>query len=82
MDYDIVVPSTADGALQVTIVSWIRKPGDEVGVGQDLAEASTEKITLYITAPVTGVVKSIVVAEGEKADVDDVVGTMNDGEEE
>jgi len=81
MDYDIVVPSTADGALQVTMVSWIRKPGDSVDKGQDLAEASTEKITLYITAPVTGVVKSILVAEGEKANVDDVVGTMSDGGE-
>ena len=82
MDYDIVVPSTADGALQVTMVSWIQKPGDSVELGQDVAEASTEKITLYITAPVTGVVKSIAVAEGEKADVGDVVGTMSDGGEE
>ncbi len=81
MDYDIVVPSTADGALQVTMVSWIQKPGDSVESGQDVAEASTEKITLYITAPVTGVVKSIAVAEGEKADVGDVVGTMSDGGE-
>ena len=82
MDYDIVVHSTADGALQVTMVSWIQKPGDSVELGQDVAEASTEKITLYITAPVTGVVKSIAVAEGEKADVGDVVGTMSDGGEE
>lgn len=81
MEYDIVVPSTADGSLQVTIVSWIQKPGDPVEMGQDLAEASTEKITLYITAPVTGVVKSILVAEGEKANVEDVVGTMSDGGE-
>jgi 2-oxoglutarate dehydrogenase E2 component (dihydrolipoamide succinyltransferase) len=82
MDYDIVVPSTADGSLQVTIVSWIRKPGENVEKGQDVAEASTEKITLYITAPVTGVVKRIAVSEGEKANVGDVVGTMSDGKEE
>lgn len=82
MDYDIVVPSTADGSLQVTIVSWIRKPGESVEKGQDVAEASTEKITLYITAPVTGVVKHIAVSEGEKANVDDVVGSMSDGKGE
>ena len=82
MDYDIVVPSTADGALKVTIVSWIVKSGDTVIKGQDLAEASTEKITLYITAPADGVMKSIAVAEGETAGVGDVVGTMSDGKEE
>lgn len=82
MDYDIVVPSTADGALQVTIVSWISKPGDTVEKGQDVAETSTEKITLYITAPADGIMKSIVIAEGKKASVGDVVGTMSDGQEE
>lgn len=82
MDYEIVVPSTADGALQVTIVSWIVKPGDTVKMGQDLAEATTEKITLYITAPADGVMKSITVAEGETASVGDVVGIMSDNGEE
>ena len=82
MEYDIVVPSTADGALQVTIVSWIVKPGDHVKMGQDLAEASTEKITLYITAPADGVMKSITVDKGETASVGDVVGIMSDSGEE
>jgi len=82
MDYDIVVPSTADGALQVTIVSWISKSGDTLKKGQDLAEVSTEKIVLYITAPADGIMKSIVIAEGGKASVGEVVGTMSDGKEE
>lgn len=81
MDHQILVPATADGALDVTMVSWIKKPGDSVIQGEDLAEAATEKITLYITAPVDGVLKSILVAEGEKVNVGEVVGIVAGPEE-
>ena len=54
MRYDIKIPPTADGALEVTVVSWIKQVGDPVSKGQDLAEATTEKITLYVTAPAAG----------------------------
>ena len=76
MNVDIVVPSTADGSLEVTIVAWLRKPGDSVARGQDVAEASTEKITLYITAPADGVLESIRIPEGKKARVGEVVGVI------
>ncbi len=81
MDHPILVPATADGALEVTMVSWIKKPGDSAIQGEDLAEAATEKITLYITAPADGVLKSILIAEGEKANVGDMVGILAGNEE-
>ena len=43
MRYDIEIPPTADGALEVTVVSWIKEVGDQVSKGHDLAEATTEK---------------------------------------
>ena len=78
MDYDIVVPATADGALVVTIVSWLKDEGDAVVKAEDLAEAATEKITLYITAPADGRLKEIRMAAGGQANVGDVIGVMTD----
>lgn len=77
MNVDITVPPTADGALQVTIVGWIRKVGDSVVKGEDLAEATTEKITLYITAPVDGTIKEITVLAGKKVKVGSVIGIID-----
>jgi 2-oxoglutarate dehydrogenase E2 component (dihydrolipoamide succinyltransferase) len=74
--YNVTVPPTADGALAVTITSWIRKLGEQVQKGQDLVEATTEKIALYIPAPVDGVVAEILVAEGAQARVGDVIGMV------
>ncbi len=76
MRYDVEIPPTADGALEVTIVSWIRKVGDKVVKGDDLAEATTEKITLYVTAPVQGTLSEILVEAGAKVKVGTVIGAL------
>ena len=76
MRYNIVIPPTADGALEVTIVSWIKKAGDQVSKGQDLAEATTEKITLYVTAPADGTLSEIIVEPGTKVKVGTVIGVL------
>lgn len=76
MHYDIEIPPTADGALEVTIVSWIKNAGDKVAKGQDLAEATTEKITLYVTAPAQGVLTDIYFQAGSKVKVGTVIGGL------
>ena len=76
MHYDIVIPPTADGALRVTLVSWIKKVGDLVSKGEDLAEATTEKITLYITAPADGTLSEITVQAGSSVEVGSVIGVL------
>ena len=76
MRYDIEIPPTADGALEVTIVSWIKNVGDQVKKGQDLAEATTEKITLYVTAPAEGTLAEIFVQVGSKVKVGTVIGAL------
>jgi pyruvate/2-oxoglutarate dehydrogenase complex dihydrolipoamide acyltransferase (E2) component len=76
MRHNIVIPPTADGALEVTVVSWIKKAGDQVSKGQDLAEATTEKITLYVTSPADGTLSEIIVQPGEKVKVGTVIGVL------
>ena len=76
MNYDIVVPPTADGSAEITLVSWLKEVGSPVKKGEDLAEAATEKITLYVTAPVDGILQEIYVQVGEKTRVGQVIGVM------
>ena len=77
MDYDIVIPPTADGSAEITLVSWLKEVSDSAKEGEDLAEAATEKITLYITAPVDGTLREVRVQVGEKARVGQVIGVMS-----
>ena len=76
MRYDIEIPPTADGSLEVTVVSWIKAVGDQESKGHNLAEATTEKITLYVTAPADGTLSEIIVAAGTKVKVGTVIGVL------
>jgi pyruvate/2-oxoglutarate dehydrogenase complex dihydrolipoamide acyltransferase (E2) component len=76
MRYEVKVPSTADGSLAVKIGNWLKKEGDSVRIGQDLAEAATEKITLYITSPADGVLAQILVETGTRVQVGTVIAIV------
>lgn len=76
MLYDLVVPTTADGAKVVTIAMWHKKVGEKVKKDEDVVEANTEKITLYVVAPVDGEVEEILVPEGGEARVGDILGRV------
>lgn len=76
MLYKLVVPSTADGALSVTVLKWLKKIGDPVVKGEDLIEAKTEKITLYVTSPANGTLAEIRLEAGARARVGDELGTV------
>lgn len=78
MEYDITVPSTADGALDVKVNKWLFAVGDRVEPGIDLVEMTTEKIALYAYTPVVGTLIEIVVPEGEIAHVGDVIGRVRE----
>jgi 2-oxoglutarate dehydrogenase E2 component (dihydrolipoamide succinyltransferase) len=78
MSIDILIPQTADGALEVTLVSWIKEVGSLVSKGEDLAMATTSKITLYITAPADGTLSKIIVSPGSKVRVGTVIGVVEE----
>jgi pyruvate/2-oxoglutarate dehydrogenase complex dihydrolipoamide acyltransferase (E2) component len=76
MRYEIKVPSTADGALAVTITAWLKNVGDNVSRSADLVEMTTEKITLYATSPADGKLVEILLEKGSNASVGDVIGVV------
>lgn len=76
MLHKLVVPSTADGALTVTVLSWLKNVGDTVVRGEDLVELKTEKITLYVTAPADGVLFAALLPAGSQARVGDELGAV------
>jgi pyruvate/2-oxoglutarate dehydrogenase complex dihydrolipoamide acyltransferase (E2) component len=76
MRYPVVVPPTADGSLAVTIAVWIKGVNSPVTKGEDLVEATTEKITLYVTAPTNGTLVEIIAPVGSQVQVGEVIGVV------
>lgn len=64
-----------------TVLQWLVKPGDAVKRGDIVAVVDTEKATIEVEIFQTGVVEQIVVPEGEKVPVGEVLAIIRtDGE--
>ena len=60
------------------IVEWYKQVGDPVKKGDALCSIMTEKITNDVEAMHNGILDSIVVPEGEKANCGDVIAYIKE----
>ena len=63
------MPKWAMGIDEGTVVQWLKAEGDAITQGEVLVEIETAKALQEVEAPVNGVLKKILLAEGETAAV-------------
>ena len=63
----IEMPKLSDTMTEGPLVRWLKKPGDEIEVGMEIAEIETDKATMSMEAFDDGVLHEIYVQAGEKA---------------
>jgi pyruvate dehydrogenase E2 component (dihydrolipoamide acetyltransferase) len=81
MPTDVIMPQMGESIFEGTITKWLKKPGDKVQRDEPLFEISTDKVDAEIPAPASGVLREIVVGEGNTVQVNTIVGTIAaDGE--
>jgi len=73
MPYDVKLPDIGEGIAEGEIVRWLVKPGEAVREDQPLVEVMTDKATVEIPSPRTGVIAAITAAEGEVVPVGSVI---------
>lgn len=69
MAIKIEMPKLSDTMTEGTLVKWLVKKGDEVEVGDVIAEIETDKATMEMEAFDDGIVSNIIIKEGEKAPI-------------
>ena len=57
--YEFKLPDIGEGIAEAEIVAWHVKVGDMVGEDQQLADMMTDKATVEMESPVTGVVREV-----------------------
>jgi 2-oxoglutarate dehydrogenase E2 component (dihydrolipoamide succinyltransferase) len=75
---DIVVPSEQEGTKAV-VKTWLKKIGDRVAVDDALVELETDKVAVEIAATGDGVLREILVKEGEEVEPGTVLGRIAEG---
>jgi len=75
--YVFKLPDVGEGTTEAEIAAWHVAPGETVAEDQPLVDVMTEKVTVEITSPVAGIVRSIHVAAGDMAAVGAALVTLD-----
>ncbi len=79
MATEIRVPALGELVNEATVGQWFKKVGDAVAADEPLVELETEKITLEVPAPASGVIEAIDAKGGATVSVGALLGTINAG---
>ena len=61
---DVMVPSLGESVSEATVSTWFKKVGDAVKQDEMLCELETDKVSVEVPSPVTGVLAEIIAPEG------------------
>lgn len=82
MPINIEMPQLSDTMTEGTLVQWLKQPGDEIEIGDIIAEIETDKATMEMEAFDDGTLADVQVAAGEKVAVGTVLAILlEEGEE-
>ncbi len=62
---EIKMPEMGESVMEATVISWLKRVGDEVIAEEPLLEVATDKVDTEVPAIYGGVLKEILVKDGE-----------------
>jgi 2-oxoglutarate dehydrogenase E2 component (dihydrolipoamide succinyltransferase) len=65
----VEMPQMGESVVEGTILTWLKKEGEDVAVDESLVEVSTDKVDTEIPSPVAGTLVKILVQEGETVEI-------------
>ena len=75
----LVVPALGESVTEATVGQWLKQVGDSVEEDETLVELETDKVTMEVNAPKSGVLTEIKAQEGDTVEVGDVLGMVAEG---
>ena len=76
MDFLMRMPDLATVDSGVTIVAWLKEPGEQVRRGEALLEVETDKAILPVESPVVGVLSEITALAGAEVETGQVIARL------
>tara|TARA_B100001057_G_scaffold57137_1_gene50635 strand:- start:1939 stop:3216 length:1278 start_codon:yes stop_codon:yes gene_type:complete len=78
MAIEIKVPSLGESVVEATIAKWHKNKGDQVEVDEPILELETDKVTLEVPSPSSGIVSNISHNEGDVVEVGTILGSIDE----
>src|SRR6478736_8420472 len=78
----VMMPKLSPTMEEGQIARWLKKEGDKVSMGEPLAEIDTDKATMEMQALSNGVLRKILVNEGESAPLGQLIAVIGEADED
>ncbi|MBI4030254.1 MAG: 2-oxoglutarate dehydrogenase complex dihydrolipoyllysine-residue succinyltransferase [Proteobacteria bacterium] len=75
----IVVPTLGESVTEATVAQWLKKEGEAVAADEPVVELETDKVTLEVNAPSSGVLSKIVAKAGSNVGVGAILAEIAAG---
>ena len=82
MATQVVMPKLSPTMEEGQLSRWLKKEGDKVSMGEPLAEIDTDKATMEMQALANGVLRKILIGEGESAPLGQAIAIIGDADED
>ncbi|WP_045834799.1 2-oxoglutarate dehydrogenase complex dihydrolipoyllysine-residue succinyltransferase [Hyphomicrobium sp. 99] len=79
MSIEIRVPALGESVTEATVGKWFKKAGDAVNADEPIVELETDKVTVEVPAPSSGVLGEILVQSGSTVAVGSLLAALRDG---
>ena len=76
---EITVPTLGESVTEATVAKWFKQPGDAVKADEPLVELETDKVTVEVNAPASGVLTEHSVKVGTSVSVGALLGKIDVG---
>jgi pyruvate/2-oxoglutarate dehydrogenase complex dihydrolipoamide acyltransferase (E2) component len=73
---DIQVPEIGEGVTHATIVQWRKAAGDAVASGEVIVEIMTDKVSIEVDCPATGVLREVLHGADDEVKIGAVIGRI------
>ncbi len=76
MAKDLLVPTLGESVTEATVSKWLKQVGDSVKADEPVVELETDKVSVSVPSPETGVLSEIKIQAGNTVNVGTVLGSI------
>jgi 2-oxoglutarate dehydrogenase E2 component (dihydrolipoamide succinyltransferase) len=80
MTIEIRVPVLGESITEATVGKWFKQAGDAVAADEPLVELETDKVTVEVPAPASGVLSAIMTNTGDTVPIGAILGAIGEGD--
>ena len=79
MAKDLIVPALGESVTEATVSKWLKQVGESVKADEPVVELETDKVSVSVPSPESGILSEIRIQAGNTVNVGAVLGTVGAG---